>query len=236
MYVKSQDAENLMEDPHVNVSGTASQKYESINAGLELTQESVDTEIIEDSNIDSEEGIQNLDPGECEIIDELDFRELEQISHVTVKLTEGQEFMLEKEIEFQEMEESIVELPDKQEINRQLIVLSKMPVKTSCEQYECVEMKTCDISLPKLFTVEESVHTDEIELKMPKINAVGKKGLPREVKLEMPLEQTKSNLHTKWKKVLESKIIRRENPIKLVRREICRPPPKPHYILDANGK
>ena len=54
-----------------------------------------------------------MDIGECEIIDELDFRELEQIPHVMVKLTEGQvleEFMLEEEIEAQEMEECIVEL------------------------------------------------------------------------------------------------------------------------------
>ena len=88
----------------------------SINTGLKLTQEAVDTEIIGDNDSDSEEEIPNLDLGECEIIDELDFRELEQIPHVTVKLTEGQVlegFMLEEEIEAQEMKEGIVELPDK---------------------------------------------------------------------------------------------------------------------------
>ena len=85
------------------ISGnTISQNYESINAGLEITQEAVDTEIIEDSNSDSDKEIQILDLDECEIIDELDFRELDQIPHITVKLTEGQvleEFMLEEEIE-----------------------------------------------------------------------------------------------------------------------------------------
>ena len=45
--------------------------------------EAVDTEIIEISNSDSEEKIQNLDLCECEIIDELNFRELEQIPQVT---------------------------------------------------------------------------------------------------------------------------------------------------------
>ena len=50
-YAKTQKAENLTKDPHVYItSNTSSQNYESINAGLELTQESVDTEIIEDSN------------------------------------------------------------------------------------------------------------------------------------------------------------------------------------------
>ena len=46
-------------DDHVNISNTSSQNYESINAGLELTQEAVDTEIVEesDSNSNSEEGI-----------------------------------------------------------------------------------------------------------------------------------------------------------------------------------
>ena len=51
--------------------------------------------------------------------------------------------------------------------------------------------------------------------------------MPREVKLEIPLEQGKSKLHTKWKKVLGSKVVRRANPTKLVKKEVCRPPPKP---------
>ena len=60
--------------------------------------------------------------------------------------------------------------------------------------------------------------------------------LPREVKLEIPIEQDKTNLQTKWKKFLGSKIIRRANPTKLVKREVCRPPPKPPYILNINGE
>ena len=78
---------------------------------------------------------------------------------------------------------------------------------------------------------------------MPKMNEVEVKELPREIKklpreikLAMPTEQDKSNLHTKWKKVLESKVIRRAIPTKLVKREVCRPLPKPPYILNINGK
>ena len=89
-YAISQKNKGLAKDIHDNISNTSSQNYESINARLEVTQEAVDTEIIEDSNSDSEEEIQILDLGDCEIIDELDFRELEQIPHITVKLTEGQ--------------------------------------------------------------------------------------------------------------------------------------------------
>ena len=60
-YAKTQKAENLTKDPHVSItSNTSSHNCESINTGLELTQESVDTEIIENSNSDSVEEIQIL--------------------------------------------------------------------------------------------------------------------------------------------------------------------------------
>ena len=91
--VKDQKAENenSTEDPHVNITSNKSpQNYEFMNAELEITPEAVDTEIIEISDSDSEEEIQDLDLCECEIIDELDFRELEQIPQVMVKLTKGQ--------------------------------------------------------------------------------------------------------------------------------------------------
>ena len=81
-----------------------------------------------------------MDLCECEIIDETDFRELEQIPQVMVKLTEGQvleEFMLEEDIDFQERENcKIVELPDKQEKDREMVVWPDMSVQTSCEQEE----------------------------------------------------------------------------------------------------
>ena len=93
-----------------------------MNAELEITPEAVDTEIIEISDSDSEEEIQNLDLCECEIIDELDFRKLEQIPQVMVTLTEGQvleEVMLEEDIDFQERDNcKNVELPNKQEIEK----------------------------------------------------------------------------------------------------------------------
>ena len=73
-----------------------------------------------------------MDLGECEIIGELHFRELEQIPHLMIKLTEGQvleEFLSEEEIEFHKMNKCIVELSDKQEIDRKIVVLSEMAVK-----------------------------------------------------------------------------------------------------------
>ena len=147
------------------------------------------------------------------------------------------------------MKECIVELPDKQEIDREMVVLPKMPIKTSCEQEECIEEEISIISLPELpelCKAEASIHEDDIqlqtpkvntteicalprktELEIPEINAVEIKELPRKIKLEIPIEQSKSKLHPQQKKVLGSKVIRRENPIKLIKREICRPPPKP---------
>ena len=114
-----------------------------------------------------------MDLYECEIIDELDFRELEQIPQVTVKLTEGQildNFMLEEEdIDSQERNKN-VDLPNKQEIDREMVVWPNMSVETSCEQEECLEMKTCNVSLPKLFKAKESVHINEVELGVPKVD------------------------------------------------------------------
>ena len=66
----------------------------------------------------------------------------------------------------QEMEEYFVELPNKQEIEKEMVVLPDMPEKTSCEQEECVEMKTCDMSLPNLFKAKEMAHTEEKELEV----------------------------------------------------------------------
>ena len=62
-------------------------------------------------------------------------------------------------------------------------------------------MKTCNTSLPKLFKAKESVHINEVELEVPKVDEVEVRELPREVKLEIPIGQDKSNLHTKLKKV-----------------------------------
>ena len=91
--------------------------------------------------------------------------------------------MFEEDIDFLERDNcKIVELPDKQEIDREMVVWPDMPVETSCEQEECAEMKTCNVSLPKLFKSEERVHTNEIELEIPKINEVEVKELPRIIK------------------------------------------------------
>ena len=130
-----------------------------------------------------------------------------------------------------------------------MVVLPKMPVKTSCEQEECIEEEIFIRSLPELpefCKAEASIHEDDIQLETPKvntteicklprkteleileINAMEIKELPRKINLEMPIEQDKSKLHPQQKKVLGSKVIRRENPIKLVKGEICGPPSKP---------
>ena len=130
-------------------------------------------------------------------------------------------------MEAQEMEECIVELSNKQEIDREMVALPKMHEKTSCEQEECVEMTTCDMSLPNLFIAKESVHTDKIELEIPEINAVEIKELPREIKLEKPMELDKTKLHPKQKKVLTSRAVKTANPTGLEKGKTRRPPPKP---------
>ena len=134
--------------------------------------------------------------------DALDLWEPEQIPHALIRLAEGQileEFMLEEEIKFQGIDKcKIVELPDKQEIerciDRETVGLPEMPVRIAYEQEEHIEEEICDRSLPKMYRAEERVHEDEIKLEIPKINAVEISDLPREVKLEMPIEQSESKL------------------------------------------
>ena len=156
---------------------------------------------------------------------------------------EGQvleEFMLEEEADFQEMDKCIVELPDKQEIDREIVVSPNMPVKTACEQEECIEEEIFIRSLPEmteLCKTQECVHKDGVQLEIPKVNTTEISGLPREIKLEKSIEKGKSKLHTKWKKVLGYKVVRKVNPTTLVKREVCRPPPKPPDRQNSlNGK
>ena len=126
-----------------------------------------------------------------------------------------------------------------------------------------------------MYRAEESVHEDKIMLEPPETNAVAISELPREVKLEKPIEQSESKLvqdailvsdvptpfhaeqeillpngttdlskipnrniigklisklHTRWKGILGSKLVKKVNPTRLVKRGIpsmCRPPPKP---------
>ena len=76
--------------------------------------------------------MQDLHDLPTKIIDELELSDIHLIEKYILE---------EEEIEAQEMEECIVELTEKQEIDREMVVLHKIPVKTSCEQEECVEMK-----------------------------------------------------------------------------------------------
>ena len=137
----------------------------------------------------------------------------------------NKKYVLDKEdIEAQEMDKcKIVELLDKQEIDWEMVVLPEMPVRTACEQEEFINFNR---SLPELIKAEEGLQTDEIELEMLEMNVVEIK-VPRKIKLEKPIEQDKSKLHPKQKMVLTSRAVRRANPTGLVKREICRPPPKP---------
>ena len=82
------------------------------------------------------------------------------------------------------------------------------------------------MSLPKLSNAEESVHKDKIKLETPKINAIEINEMPREEKLEVSiptrniLHNSIPKLHTKWRKVLGSKLVRRVNPTRLLKRKV----------------
>ena len=123
-----------------NECGKGQKAENLINVDIGLTQDSVDTvsEFVEvkvdnyyiettvTGNSDSEEEvpIQNIEAERITVDshDELDLWEPEQIPCTVTRLAEGQileEFMLEEEIEFQGIDKcKIIELPDKQEIER----------------------------------------------------------------------------------------------------------------------
>ena len=120
--------------------------------------------------------IENID--ECKIVDlqsELDLWEPKQTPDTPIILVEGQileEFMLEEDIEFQGIDKcKIVELQDEQEIERcvasETVGLPEMPVRIACEQEECIEEEICDMSLPEMYSIEESIHTDRLKLETP---------------------------------------------------------------------
>ena len=181
-YAKSQKVKNLKtKDPHVNISSTSSQNYESINVDTDLIQDPVNTV---SEFIEGEVQIQNIEEGNIMVDshDEIDLWELEQIPHTTVKFTEGQileEFMLEEEIELQGIHKGkMVE----RGIHRETVDPPEMSVRIADEQEECIKEEVCNTSLPKLYRAVGSVHTDEIKLETPKINAVEINELPKEVK------------------------------------------------------
>ena len=193
------------------------------------------------------------------IMDELEFWESIEIPGTPVRLAEGQvleEFMLEEDIEFQGIDMSkIVELPDEQdiEIDKETVELPEMPARIAYEQEECIEEEIFDRSLPKLpklYRAEKSVYKNEVKLEIPETHSVKINALPREVKLEMPMEQNGSKLgqdvnidsdvptqfhvvpsrkilgkslpklHIRQSKVLGSKLVRIVNTTRLVKRKI----------------
>ena len=114
--------------------------------------------------------------------------ELGQIPHTMVKFTERQilqEFMLEEEIELWGIHKGkMVERC----IDRETVDPPEMSVRIAYELEECIEEEICNMSLPKLYRAEGSVHTDEIKLDTPKMNVVEINELPKDVKLVIAIE------------------------------------------------
>ena len=79
-------------------------------------------------------------------------------------------------------------MPDKQEIDRKMVVLPEMPVKTPCEQEECIEEEIFIRSLPELpelCKAEANIHEDDIQLETLKVNTTEISELPRKTEVEI---------------------------------------------------
>ena len=89
-----------------------------------------------------------------------------------------------------------------------------------------LEEEVCNMSLPKLSRAEESAHEDKIKLETPKINAIEINEKPKEMRLEVAiptrniLGDSIPKLHAKWTKILGSKLGRRVNPTRSVKRKV----------------
>ena len=99
-----------------------------------------------------------------------------------------------------------------------------------------LEEEVCDMSLPNVSRAEESVHKDKIKLETPKINAIEINEKSRRMRLEVAiptrniLGDSIPKLHAKQTKILGSKLGRRVNSTRSVKRRVhsmCRPPSKP---------
>ena len=71
-----------------------------------------------------------------------------------------------------------------------------IPIRVIEEQEveESIKEESSDIILLEMCSADEKIHTDELKLETPKINAVEISEMPSEIKLEMPIEQSESKL------------------------------------------
>ena len=250
MYAKCQKTKHWTKYPLVNVSNADLQNninpvnYEPIDFDTGLTQGSVDTvfEFIEGKadnyytetpitcDSDDEVQIQNIEEESITVDsqDELDLWEPEQIPDTPTRLADGQileEFMLEEETDFQGIDEcKIVDVQDELEIKEcvdsKIVGMPNIPVKVAYEQEECIKEEISD--------VPTQIHAEQ-EISLPDRTI-------DQCKTEQEMSNLSQNipgklipkLHTRCRKVLGSKLVRRVNPTRMVRRIIpsmCRPPP-----------
>ena len=221
-YAKSQkvENENLAKEPHVNVSITSSQNYvnpvdyESIYEGTSLTQESVDTEFLEEKvdnyytatpvTFDSKEE-EDTDFHRIDVCDMVELQDLPcKIVEVDIQkfpTTIMDELELWESIEIpgtpirltegQILEEFMLE----EEIEFQGIDKCKiMELPDEQEIEESIKEEVSNIILPERYRAEESIQKDELKLETPIISKEEISELPKEVKLEIPTEQNGSKL------------------------------------------
>ena len=72
-------------------------------------------------------------------------------------------------------------------IASETVELSDIPVRIAYEQEECIKGEISDMILTGKCTAEDKIHTDELKLETPKINAVEICEMPSETKSEMPI-------------------------------------------------
>ena len=73
-------------------------------------------------------------------------------------------------------------------------VIEEQEIEESINEEECMKEEISDIMQPEMCSTDGKIHTDELKLETPKINAVEISEMPSELKLEIPIEQSESKL------------------------------------------
>ena len=157
VYVKSQEAKNLIKDIPYDESTVNNEPMDSVNDEKDtclMHESKEDFDFIDDDEVPNEfiEG---------------------EVDNYSIQLS----IPYVCKIDYQSI--------DKGETTE----LQDVPIQVAIEQEieECIEKVVSEMTLPEMFSTDVKIHTDELKLEMPKINAVEICKMPSETKSEMPI-------------------------------------------------
>ena len=83
--------------------------------------------------------------------------------------------------EEQEIKECIVSEPVEM-LDKAIRVVEEQEIEESINEEQCMQEEVRDIILPEMYSADGKIHTDDLKLETPKINAVEISEMPSEIK------------------------------------------------------